>query len=317
LDNTLETLYYEFGNGTDIGCIREKNEDAFVLFKASDRRQVMRKGHLVLICDGMGGARGGREASSMAIDEIAEVYYSSRSDDPRTAITQAIKAANSSIYHRSQEDPALQGMGTTVVAVIIIENRAYIAHVGDSRCYFIRNREIEQVTEDHTLVQQFVRQGMITDEEARNHPDAHILSRSVGVAPEVEVGLTMEPFKLRNGDTLVLCSDGLSGQVMEDEILQIVVSNAPQRAVEKLISLAKERGGPDNITVQIIKTTSQEKDEEDIGTTTVRTAPLYKQIFNPFVFVLVILFILAGVTTALWYFDIIDFSFLTQQTPIE
>jgi PPM family protein phosphatase len=299
-----DTLHYEFGNGTDVGCVRSQNEDSFALFQASDRRQMQQRGHLVLVCDGMGGARGGREASSIAIEEIAEVYYGSNTDDPRTAITQAVKSANSRIYERAQEEQALKGMGTTTVTAILLENLAYIAHIGDSRCYLIRNKEIRQITEDHTVVQKMVKQGLITTEQARTHPESHILSRSVGVSPDVELDLTMDPLELQGGDILVLCSDGLSGQVMDDEILQIAVGNSAQRAVEKMINLAKERGGPDNITVQIVRVHSHETNNE-IGTTTVRTAPLPHR-SNTFVIILLILIVALAAVGLLWLVGMLD-----------
>lgn len=299
-----KSIYYEFGNATDVGCVRTKNEDSFVLYKAADQKQFQKRGHLALVCDGMGGARGGSTASTMAVETIGRSYYTSRSDDPRTAITQAIKEANSRINQRSRSEETLAGMGTTAVAAILLSDHAYIAHVGDSRCYFIRNKEIGQVTEDHTMVQKMVRQGLITSEQARNHPESHVLNRSVGVSPEVEIDLTMEPVLLQPGDILVLCSDGLSGPVMDDEIRQIAVANPAQHASEKLIELAKERGGPDNITVQIIRVHSQEPDE--IGTTTMRLAPLRRGPSMWLVWVLIALFAAVIAFGALWYFDVID-----------
>ena len=302
-----EELHFEFGNGTDTGCVRKQNEDAFMLFIASDRKQRIQKGHLALICDGMGGARGGQTASSMAVEEIARIYYGSNANDVRTAITQAIKSANTKIYHRSISEPALKGMGTTVVAAMILEDSAYIAHVGDSRCYLIRNKEISQITEDHTIVQKMVRQGLIDDEEARNHPEGHVLSRSVGVGADVEIDLTMEPIELETGDTLLICSDGLSGQVNEDELMQIASSGTAQHAVERLIALAKERGGPDNITAQIVRVNSHER-EDSVETSTIRTAPLSRSLAKPITLTALGLVAIAVILGALWYFKIFDFS---------
>ena len=299
-----KSIYFEFGNGTDVGCVRKKNEDSFVLYKAADQKQFRRRGHLVLVCDGMGGARGGSTASTMAVEAVGRGYYTSRSDDPRTAITQAIKEANTRINQRSRSEEALAGMGTTVVAAILLPEQAYVAHVGDSRCYLIRNKEISQITEDHTMVQKMVRQGLISEEQAKTHPESHVLHRSVGVAAEVEIDLTMEPIKLQPGDIFVLCSDGLSGPVLDDEIRQIAVANPAQHAAEKLIDLAKERGGPDNITAQIVRVHSQEP--EEIGTTTMRLAPLRKR--PPMLLVLSLIALFAAIITlgVLWFFGIID-----------
>lgn len=300
------TLHFEFGNGTDVGCVRSQNEDAFVLYEATDKRQLAEKGHLVLVCDGMGGAKGGRVASSMAVEEISNAYYLSHTGDVRTGITQAIKSANNKIHQRAKNEDGLNGMGTTAVAAILLGDDAYIAHVGDSRCYLIRNKEISLLTEDHTIVQKMVKQGLITADQARNHPEGHILSRSVGVHAEVEVDITLDPLTLQPGDILVLCSDGLHGQVEDDEILQIAIANPAQRAVEKLIALAKERGGPDNITVQIVRAHATTANNH-VGLSTVRTAPLRKGALGKVLLFLILLIVIAGGVGALWLYEVVDF----------
>lgn len=300
------TLHFEFGNGSDVGCVRNQNEDSYVLYEATDKRQLAEKGHLVLVCDGMGGAKGGRVASGMAVEEISNSYYLSNTGDVRTGITQAIKNANARIHQRAKNEEGLNGMGTTAVAAILLGDQAYIAHVGDSRCYLIRNKEISALTEDHTVVQKMVRQGLITTEQARNHPEGHILSRSVGVHADVEIDITLEPVDLQAGDILVLCSDGLHGQVEDHEILQIAVANPAQRAVEKLIALAKERGGPDNITVQIVRVHGNTSNN-NIGISTVRTAPLRKGLLGKLLIALILLLIVAGGIFALWLYGVVDF----------
>ena len=295
-----EKLFLEFGNGTDTGCVRKDNEDAFMLFEAGDKRQKAAKGHLAIICDGMGGALGGKTASKMTLEEVASIYYGSRTGDVRTAITQAIKSANQHVYQKSNRDSALKGMGTTIVAAMLIENQAFIAHVGDSRCYLIRNNEIFQMTEDHTVVQKMVRQGLLSPDEARSHPDGHILNRSVGVSDELEVDLTMEPIELEANDILLLCSDGLTTEVQDDEILEIAANGTAQRAVEQLIALARERGGRDNITIQIIRVHEHELDP-GTDTGTFRTAPLRKRMSYQLMFSIIALVVLLAATGILWF----------------
>lgn len=302
---------YEFGNGSDPGCVRPENEDKYILLEAGDKRQKAFKGNLMLICDGMGGARGGKVASSLAVEEIANTYYRHSSQNIPLALVESIKAANAKIYQHGKAHEHLEGMGTTVVAVVIKDEKAYIAHVGDSRCYHLRNHKIKLMTEDHTVVQRMVNEGMISEAEARQHPDSHILNRCVGVHPEMEVDLLMNPIAMRPGDVLLLTSDGLHGMVFEDEILQIVMSNPAQNAADKLIELARERGGPDNITVQIARYLGEEP-AVNIGTTTIRTAPLRKKSrVLKILTILMILVILAGaVAWALWFFEIVDFRSL-------
>lgn len=300
-------LHYEYGNGTDTGCVRSQNEDAFVLFEAEDNNQIEEKGNLMVICDGMGGAKAGKEASAIAVQEIGRVYYQSKTRDVRAAINQAIRAANQQIFSQSQHHEEYRGMGTTVVAAIVKDDKAFIAHIGDSRCYLIRKREIAQVTEDHTIVQKMVNKGLITPEEAKNHPEGHILSRSLGVDMNVEIDITMEPLALKQGDILILCTDGLSNVVSKEEILQIAMAGTAQHAVEKLISLAKERGAPDNVTVQIAKVHG-EKPNNTVGTTTVRTAPLVKKkTVNPMKIVMTVIILLVVSGFLLWFYDVLPF----------
>jgi len=268
-------MKYEFGNGTDKGCVRARNEDTFVLYQPQNARQTMKKGYLMVVCDGMGGAKAGKLASSLAAEEIPRHYYTRDIDDPRSALVSALQNANKHVWRKSNESDDQHGMGTTAVVAAILDNVAYVAHVGDSRCYHcIPKGTIHQVTEDHTVVQRMLNRGVITGDEAENHTERHMLSRAIGVDVHVEVDITMEGIRLRSGEALVLCSDGLTNVVNEDEIHQIVTTKAPQKAVDKLIQLAKDRGGPDNITVQVLRCTNGEYKIEDNQVTTIRTAPL-------------------------------------------
>jgi serine/threonine protein phosphatase PrpC len=268
-------MKYEFGNATDKGCIRPQNEDSFSLYQPKTTRQTLKRGYLMVVCDGMGGAQAGKTASSMAAELIPNQYYTGSVDDLRNALVTAIQHANREIWQKAGQSGDLLGMGTTAVAAALLEGKAYIAHVGDSRCYYCNNSgQITQITEDHTMVQRMVNRGILSGDEAENHNEKHMLSRAVGVDDHVEVDITLEPLDLKPGDALVLCSDGLTNVVSDDEIQQIVATHKAQGAVNKLIQLAKDRGGPDNITIQIVKCSENNAADYEIDVTTIRTAPL-------------------------------------------
>lgn len=234
------------GNGTDVGRERSENQDYFGAYDGSPH------GDLWVICDGVGGAAGGRTASTMAVEAIRSTFQSGPHEDGISAILAAVAEANTAVYERAGEDRSLRGMATTAVMLVINHGRAAVAHVGDSRAYLIRDGQMIQLTKDHTLVQAMIDAGNITPDQAESHPESHVITRSVGSAEQVEVEIDAEDLAVQLGDRFVLCSDGLSGQV-SDEIIQEVASElSPQRACRMLIKLANDAGGPDNITVQII-----------------------------------------------------------------
>jgi serine/threonine protein phosphatase PrpC len=244
---------YEFGNGSDVGNVRKQNEDDFVLVQPASFAQRKNKGYLAIVCDGMGGAAAGDVASAMATNIVSSNYFESEDEDPRVALNNAIRLANESIFRHAEENRSDKGMGTTIVATVLMDDEMFFAHVGDSRLYLIRDGEIKQITEDHTMVQTMVQKGMLTEKQAENHPEGHVLSRSVGVKRDLEVDVALEPMVMKRDDMFLLCSDGLNKHVQDNDILQIALNNSPQNAVEALINLANERGGQDNSTVQIIK----------------------------------------------------------------
>lgn len=303
-----DIYHFEIGNGTDVGRVRSANEDNFVCHIPAKRRQKAAKGCLLVVCDGMGGALGGQIASRMAVEVISEVYYMHSSKDPSAALQAAIIEANRHIFDRSRNEQELRGMGTTAVAVALFGDKMHLAHVGDSRCYLVREGTIRQLTEDHTLVQKMVNDGLITDEEARKHPESHILSRSVGVGPEVEVDVLQPPQELHSGDKLVLCSDGLSGLVEDQEILAAATAAAPQEAIQQLIALANERGGTDNITVQVVSVEAGKSNIKKADGATVTRSPGRKPKKLKFllIFLLVLALIAAGIYFS-WLWEIIDF----------
>lgn len=237
---------------TDAGCVREANEDCGRFFKPSDPALLASKGLLIIVADGMGGHAAGEVASRMAVDVVNRVYYSERGE-AIDALKKAFAEANREIFAAAQADENRRGMGTTCTALVLLDGAALSAHVGDSRLYMLRGGEIYLLTEDHSAVMEMVKHGIITPEEARTHADKNIILRALGTNADVAVATWDEPLPVREGDQFLLCSDGLYDLVEDAEIKSIVTAAAdPHAACEKLIALAKQRGGHDNITVAII-----------------------------------------------------------------
>jgi len=238
---------------TDTGCERELNEDRYAVIESPS-------GVAWLVCDGMGGSTGGELAAQLAIDAIRRDLekYQGRTAD--VALRNAIIEANRVIVLRRQNQ-TFSSMGTTVVAAIFDGPEVVIANIGDSRAYLLRETAIQQLTVDHTYVQQLVDRGEIRAEEALAHPQAHILTRCVGAEPGIEVDIKKFWIWPVSGDDprdcLMLCSDGLYSLVSETEIANVIARNSPQVACVKLVELAKARGGYDNITVSIIPLAGQ------------------------------------------------------------
>jgi len=236
---------------SDVGCVREVNEDCIRFVQPGDPKVVAKKGMLVLVCDGMGGHSAGEVASNKAIDVISRVYYE-ENGEMQSALKKAFNQASREIFAMSEKDEALKGMGTTCTALVLKNGSALAAHVGDSRLYLIRNGGIYVMTEDHSEVMEMVKRGLISLEEARHHPDKNVILRAIGSHSQVEVSTWDEPMPVREGDRFLLCSDGLYDLVEDEEIKTEVEKAEPQGACESLIALAKERGGHDNISVGII-----------------------------------------------------------------
>lgn len=246
---------------TDTGCERELNEDRYAVIESGS-------GLAWIVCDGMGGAMGGELAAQLAIDAIRRDLESAPSRPVDAALKGAILEANRVIVLRRQ-NPAFANMGTTVVGIIFNGPEVAIAHAGDSRAYLIRDSAIQQLTTDHTYVQDLVDKGKISAEDALSHPQAHVLTRCIGSEPGLEVDVDRlwvweippsEPI-----DYILLCSDGLYSLVSDGEIANTVATNSPQRACVHLVELARSRGGYDNITVAIIPLGGQLKNEPPVG----------------------------------------------------
>jgi serine/threonine protein phosphatase PrpC len=249
---------------TDVGCYREINEDCGRYIDPSDESLLETRGRLTVVADGMGGHSAGEVASKMAVDVITSSYYEG-ADDAGPALRRSFQQANSAIHEASANDQKLTGMGTTCTALVLRNGSALAAHVGDSRLYLVRGDQIYLMTEDHSAVMEMVRQGLLTLEQARHHPDKNVILRALGSHPEVEVTLWETPFPLRAGDRFLLCSDGLYDLVEDAEIKSAVMSEAPHLACERLIALAKERGGYDNITIAIVSIVAAAGDQAPIA----------------------------------------------------
>ena len=243
----------ELASLSDIGCIRENNEDSYIYWEPSRDDLFPQLGRLAAVADGMGGYQGGQIASRMAVDIVSGTYAGSSEIDPQ----QRLLAAFSEAHHRIQECAGrtanLTGMGTTCTALVLIGNRLYFAHVGDSRLFRFRDGALELLTSDHTLVAYLLNIGAIQPDEAEHHPQRHVLTAALGVREDIQPHFPREPLSVRTGDVLVLCTDGLWGQVQDAEIKTAIASHSPAGACRALVELAKERGGPDNITLQVLR----------------------------------------------------------------
>jgi serine/threonine protein phosphatase PrpC len=243
----------EFADMTDIGCERDRNEDSNAYWEPKDEEELARKGRLAVIADGMGGYEGGEEASRLAVETICESYARASTADLQVALLASMKAAHSRIQVYATDHPELFGMGTTCTAACVANNVLRYVHVGDSRLYLVRDAEIKQLTQDHSYVARLVRSGALRPEEAETHPQRHILTAALGVGDEPLYDAPATPIPLKAGDALLLCTDGLWSNVDDDELREYASSGSAAQACEGLVRLAKQRGGPDNITVQLLR----------------------------------------------------------------
>jgi protein phosphatase len=242
----------EVSSQSDIGCVRLNNEDSVGYWEGESDKEFARKGRLAVVADGMGGYEGGQEASRLAVETMIDVY-SGFDGEPKDSLVAALRAAHEGIREYSFEHPELRGMGTTCTAAAIIDHSLFYVHVGDTRLYLIRGGEIIRITRDHSYVGRLVESGMISQEQAEVHPQRNILTSAVGTNPDLAMDASEEPEALRADDVLVICSDGLWGLVRDTEILNAVKDKSPEQAGKDLIQIARQRGGPDNITVQILR----------------------------------------------------------------
>jgi protein phosphatase len=238
---------------SDVGCQRENNEDSYLYWEPAGNEEFRRKGRLAVIADGMGGHEGGQEASRMAVETVREVYDQAFNDDPRTALAESFFAAHARILDYAEQHPAFHGMGTTCTALVLRGRQLYFAHVGDSRLYLVRDARILRLTRDHSYVGRLVESGIVRAEDAEKHPQRHILTAALGAGRELAVDSAEQGVALLDGDDLLLCTDGLWSVVTEEELEAAVSGNAPAECCAALVQLARQRGGPDNITLQVLR----------------------------------------------------------------
>src|ERR1700687_1160003 len=237
---------------SDIGCQRHNNEDSFGYWEPDDDEQFSRKGRLAVVADGMGGYEGGQEASRLAVETLMAVYRDFGGDDPQVALIEGLQAAHEQIRRYSFAHPELRGMGPTCTAAAIVRgadggengdknyDALYYVHVGDTRLYLIRDGQITRVTRDHSYVGRLVESGVISPEEAETHPQRNILTAALGTNPDLIMDSPGQPETLRPEDVLLICSDGLWGQVRDSEILDAVEHKSAEQTGRELIELAPQ-----------------------------------------------------------------------------
>lgn len=254
---------------SDVGQRREKNEDSFLI----NEEQL-----LYAVADGMGGHLGGDYASHLAAKTLEDVIVSLE-NDPETTLQEggenvrageyqsylryAVRLASQRIFEKAGEDATLRGMGTTMVSMLFRSNKAYIANVGDSRAYRVRGDKIVQITKDHSLVAEQMRAGIISEDDARVHRFKNIITRSVGFQEDVEADIDIRV--VREDDRFVLCSDGLSNMLRDEEIRDVIANNEPEAACRMLVDIANEHGGDDNITVVVMRVEALEGQHGQVG----------------------------------------------------
>jgi PPM family protein phosphatase len=237
---------------TDTGMRRTNNQDSFTAVRASHEESWRQRGHVFLVADGMGAHAVGELASKMACDLIPHTYMKARTGTPSEAIVKAFREVSAQIHSRASANRDFQGMGTTCSALLLLPAGALVAHVGDSRVYRVRKSRIDQLSFDHSLAWELVRRNHLTSEQASLSVPKNVITRSLG--PEVEIEVDVEgPLAVEFGDVYLLCSDGLSGPVDDEEMGAFAANFHPRDACRYLINLANLRGGLDNITVVIIR----------------------------------------------------------------
>jgi protein phosphatase len=230
---------------TDLGLHREVNQDNFANGKINNS-------YIFIIADGLGHPEGGRFASRTAVEYIKNAFLKMYPEDPAEFFYDIFSKVNGIILREKIQNYNREMMASTCVAVIVKDEKAYLANVGDSRAYLFHNRRLDQLTKDQSLVQSMVDEGRITEEEARNHVMKNVVTEALGTRGKLNVDIYQDSIHLEVGDTLLICTDGLWGMVPDEELEKIIKSNSIDDAGNKLIQLAKDSGGHDNITLQLI-----------------------------------------------------------------
>lgn len=243
----------EMASLTDVGRQRGNNEDSYLYWEPDSDEEFRRKGRLAVVADGMGGYEGGQEASRLAVETVRQVYDSNFDTSPQTTLLAALVAAHENIQRFAEEHPTFHGMGTTCTALSIVDRQLCFAHVGDSRLYLVRAESVSRLTRDHSYVGRLVESGIVRSEDAESHPQRHILTAALGSGKDINPDSPEHPILLEEGDTLVLCTDGLWSLVGDNDLARVVRSNPPAQACLDLVKMALDRGGPDNITLLVLR----------------------------------------------------------------
>jgi protein phosphatase len=242
---------FTFAAKTDLGRVRENNEDKFDFYLPGETSLLASRGSIFLVCDGMGGHAAGQIASELASKTFIDVYMHHPSNDAHPALTSAVVAANRFVLDNCRTFPDRRGMGTTLSALIFHQDALWTVQVGDSRIYRLRGGELAQLTTDHTWVEEALKEGVITESEAVDHPYKHVLTRAIGAEQEVRPDISLTDMLV--GDTFLICSDGLINHVSDEAIHEVLSQHGPTEAAWKLVALALQGGGSDNTTVVIIR----------------------------------------------------------------
>ena len=235
---------------TDVGAVRHQNQDSYhIELLAEDMA-------LGIVCDGMGGAKAGNVASQLAVETFLETAKAPPPEqwrnEPEALLHFAAEQANGAVHFRANVDADCRGMGTTMVAALVVGDRAYILNIGDSRCYLVQPEGISRITRDHSLVEDLVARGQITPEQARQHPQKNLITRALGAESRLRADLFRQP--MEPGDALLLCSDGLSNVVSDQELLYEVLHGGPaEDCCRRLLDIALSRGAPDNVTAVLLQ----------------------------------------------------------------
>ena len=243
----------EFFQITDVGNVRENNEDYAFYWIPEKRKDRKEKGYIFVLADGMGGYEGGEVASKIAVETVINEYKNLPAGiTPEDFLREAIKKAHENIIEKKKEDKKLEKMGTTLEVVIVKKDNIYIGHIGDSRVYIHKNRKLTQITEDHSWVQEQVKAGVLTPEQAKKHPQKNLITKCLGIEEFNTPDILIQKFLPE--DTILTCSDGLSDEVEDKEIEEILNKHKDiEEAGKELVKKAKEKGGKDNITIQLIR----------------------------------------------------------------
>lgn len=243
------TRRIRYGACSDTGRVRSENEDAYGRFPRHASPEAEEQ--LFIVADGMGGHSRGREASWAAVQVVSQTFFSCGGQPASERLRRAYEAANRSIYMRARQDGRADEMGTTCTVLAMTSGQIHMAHVGDSRAYRINRQGTEQLTRDHTMVEELRREGVLTELEAREHPQRSALLRAMGIDPDLEADV-WRAGSLQRGDRYLLCTDGLI-DIATEEMHRLVLSHTPQQACELLVDTANDRGGYDNVTVMVIR----------------------------------------------------------------